>query len=76
MIRAGFTSLASRASSTLLGAVRVSPAATVAVRQYADDANLMKTPLWDFHVANGGRQFNSFNNFETFRSQIVPCMSN
>jgi hypothetical protein len=32
----------------------------MAKRGFADDANLLKTPLYDFHVANGGGRLASY----------------
>ena len=47
-LRAGSTEAASLNTTT-------SAAASVVIRRgYADDANLMKTPLFDLHVAHGG----------------------
>lgn len=42
-------------------------------RGYADDANLLKTPLYDFHVAHGGRSNQPIHAFVAiFSKPITP----
>ena len=63
LILNSFNSTMMRLSGTLLRGLlqaeakysnRCGSAALIAVRAFADDASLLKTPLYEYHVANGG----------------------
>lgn len=53
-LRSGEAS-ASSARNTTTPSLTGVPIVNVAVRTFADDANLLKTPLYDFHVEHGGK---------------------
>ena len=46
---------ASRLAQPIRAAVARPAVCVMAQRGYADDANLLKTALYDYHIANGGK---------------------
>jgi hypothetical protein len=52
------------------------PALVPLVRHYADDANLAKTALYDFHIANGAKMVREQlhrRHFANARRSTRPC---
>ena len=64
-----------RASEATSASNSTTAAASFAIRRgYADDANLLKTPLYDFHVENGGMSLAHPNAFAfiNFLTNFTP----
>jgi len=49
-------------------------AASVAFRRgFADDANLLKTPLYDFHIEHGGKPCDAWFSFSEVAHYQILC---
>ena len=60
-LRSGEAS-ASSARNTTTPSLTCVPIVNVPVRTFADDATLLRTPLYDFHVEHGGKVVKSWSN--------------